>query len=131
LTICAAKSEIDVGLASIREEPQPADPDPDVPQSPVSCEAMSNESSGLDSLSEDEASGPILSEYISYVKTILGQLLRISLAIRKFGNKYRFEKADGALDENSFKEFRKHLTTVILMTFEDPEAKDPTVATAP
>lgn len=94
----------------------------------MSWEAISNESSRPDSLSGDEDSDPILSEYISYVKTILGQLLRISLAIRKSGNKYRFEKADAALDERTFEEFRKHLTTVILMAFEDSEAQKLTAA---
>lgn len=85
---------------------------------------MSNESSGPASSSGDETLDPILSEQISYAKTILSQLQRISLAIRKSGNKYRFEKADAALDERRFEEFRKHLTTVILIAFEDTEAKE-------
>ncbi|KAI9662762.1 MAG: hypothetical protein M1829_006157 [Trizodia sp. TS-e1964] len=121
---CIAKKEIDVVFAGDTKEPQPTEPDLGTPHSPVSWEAMSNESSGLDSLSEDEASDPTLSEYISYVKTILSQLLRISLAIRKSGNKYRFEKADAVLDERNFEDFRKHLTTVILMAFKDPGAEE-------
>jgi len=84
---------------------------------------MSNESSAPASSSGDETSDPVLSEQISYAKTILGQLQRISLAIRKSGNKYRFEKADAALNESRFEEFRKHLATVILMAFEDKRAE--------
>ncbi|KAH6869554.1 hypothetical protein B0T10DRAFT_281052 [Thelonectria olida] len=120
------ESKLDDGLATIREEFQsdPGDPDPDSPQSYVSWEAISNKSSGPASSSGDETLDPILSEQISYAKTILSQLQRISLAIRKSGNKYRFEKADAALDGNIFEEFRKHLTTIILIAFEDTEAKE-------
>ena len=65
-----------------------------------------------------------LSEPVSYVKTILNQLTRISIAIRKSGAKYRFERADEALNEADFDDFRKHLTTLILMRFEDLENRN-------
>ncbi|KAK6523153.1 hypothetical protein TWF694_006048 [Orbilia ellipsospora] len=97
---------------------------PDSPQSIESWEAMSNESGGISSSSNGEVSDPILSENISYIKTILSQLARISLAIRKSGNKYRFEKADAALNEDDYDEFRQHLTAIILRGFEDEDAKD-------
>ncbi|KAF3930997.1 hypothetical protein ABW20_dc0100926 [Dactylellina cionopaga] len=110
------------------EEPQPADSRPDSPLSIGSWEAMSNESDTPYSFSGDEASDPILSENISYVKMILSQLARISLAIRKSGNKYRFEKADAYFDDEHFEGFRKYLTTIILMGFEDQEAEKLTTA---
>lgn len=125
---CAANLDINVGMSGARDDLKPEDAYPDKPQSLASWEAMSNESSDMASLSGDEASDPFLSEYISYVKTILGQLVRISLAIRKSGNKYRFEKADKEFNEASFEEFRRHLTTIILMAFEDPEAQKLTTA---
>ena len=89
---------------------------------------MSNESSNPESLSGDETSDPFLAEYISFVKTILRQLLHISISIRKSGNKYKFGEVDAALDEGKFEKFRNHLTTVILMAYEDPEAEELTVA---
>ncbi|USP74753.1 hypothetical protein yc1106_02027 [Curvularia clavata] len=125
-SLVAEKSRLDGGLAIIEEEPQPdpEDMDPESPQSCGSWDAMSNESKASASSSGNETSDPFLSEQISYAKTILGQLQRISLAIRKSGNKYRFEKADATLDENRFEDFRKHLTTVILMAFEDKMARE-------
>ncbi|KAF3129499.1 hypothetical protein TWF594_010964 [Orbilia oligospora] len=98
---------------------------PGSPQSIESWEAMSDESSGTCSLSDGgDVSNPVLSENISYIKTILSQLARISIAIRKSGNRYRFEKVDAALDEKDYDEFRQHLTAIILRGFEDDDSKN-------
>ncbi|KAF3297187.1 hypothetical protein TWF132_008542 [Orbilia oligospora] len=106
-------------------ENTPEDSRPGSPQSIESWEAMSDESSGTGSLSDGgDVSNPVLSENISYIKTILSQLARISIAIRKSGNRYRFEKADAALDEKDYDEFRQHLTAIILRGFEDDDSKN-------
>ncbi|KAL6832172.1 hypothetical protein V8C40DRAFT_238033 [Trichoderma camerunense] len=55
------------------------------------------------------------SEQAFNIKTILGQLTRISTAIRRSGAKFRHEKADMALQEQNFEEFKAHLTFIILM----------------
>jgi hypothetical protein len=66
----------------------------------------------------------VLEEYISYVRTILDQLTRISLTIRRAGAKYRFERADKALEETEEVEaFRRHLTTIINSGFSDKDAE--------
>ncbi|RYP35697.1 hypothetical protein DL768_010977 [Monosporascus sp. mg162] len=91
------------------------------PESPLSWAVISG---GSDSLSEDSIEDPLVAEHVSYIKTILGQLSRLAVAIRKSGNKYRFEKIDASLDESAFKDFRKHLTVIILRAFEDPDAQD-------
>lgn len=69
------------------------------------------------------STNPVIAEHISYVRAILDQLTRISLAIRKAGTKYRFEEADVALDDGKFKDFRNHLTRIILRAHPDPEAE--------
>ncbi|EGX48305.1 hypothetical protein AOL_s00080g430 [Orbilia oligospora ATCC 24927] len=112
-------------LIGTEGENAPEDSRPDSPQSIESWEAMSDESSGTSSLSGGgDVSNPVLSENISYIKTILSQLARISVAIRKSGNRYRFEKADAALDEKDYDEFRQHLTAIILRGFEDDDSKN-------
>ncbi|CZR58258.1 uncharacterized protein PAC_08149 [Phialocephala subalpina] len=92
--------------------------------SPASWDAISNEGSGEDSLEMDDplSTDPVIAEHISYARTILDQLARISLAIRKAGTKYRFEKVDKALDVDAFKDFRSHLTRIILRAYSDTEA---------
>ncbi|KAF3172082.1 hypothetical protein TWF788_009525 [Orbilia oligospora] len=106
-------------------ENTPEDSRPGSPQSIESWEAMSDESSGTGSLSDGgDVSNPVLSENISYIKIILSQLARISIAIRKSGNRYRFEKADAALDEKDYDEFRQHLTAIILRGFQDDDSKN-------
>ncbi|KAK6519711.1 hypothetical protein TWF506_000011 [Arthrobotrys conoides] len=107
-----------------------ADRDSDEVQDIESWEAMSNESNSPDSSSGDESPDPFLSENISYIKTILTMLWRISQEIRKSGNKFRFAKADKSLDpdEDDVLEFRRHLTSIILRGFEDQEAGTLTTA---
>lgn len=61
-------------------------------------------------------------ENMGYITVILGQLSRISLAIRKAGSKYRFAKADCTFDESSFKDLKSNLTTIILRA--TPEVED-------
>lgn len=96
-------------------------PDAERPESPLSWAVISGAS---DSIPEDLViEDPIVAEHMSYVKSILGQLSRLAVAIRKSGNKDRFRKADASLDESTFAEFRKHLAVVILRAFEDPEAR--------
>lgn len=95
--------------------------DEERPESPLSWAVISGAS---DSLPEDlVVKDPIVAEHMSYVKSILGQLSRLAVAVRKSGNKDRFKKADSSLDDSAFVEFRKHLTVVILRAFEDPEAR--------
>jgi hypothetical protein len=98
----------------------------DSPQSPVSWTVLSKESSGQVSDSsqlEYDGLDPVLVEYASYVKTILDQLVRVTLAIRKSGNKYRFEDIDAQCNEGSFEAFRRYLVALILKPFEDEEAQ--------
>ncbi|ETS84480.1 hypothetical protein PFICI_02505 [Pestalotiopsis fici W106-1] len=95
--------------------------------SPASWDAISDEWSVPDSTRDLDALGmdPVMAECLSYVRISLDQLARTSLAIRKAGDKYRFEKIDAELKDNSFEEFRNHLTSIILRSLVDPqEAKD-------
>jgi hypothetical protein len=90
---------------------------PDSPHSPVSWDAMSAESSNLPSISSESDSrgmDNLYSENASYIRTILSQLVRITLAIRKSGNKYRFEEVDATCDQETFEPFRRHLTALVL-----------------
>lgn len=101
---------------------------PDSPSStdsPASWDAISDEQSNSDSSQAQHAPSmdPVMAECMSYVRTTLDQLARASLAIRKAGNKYRFEKADAELDEDTFEEFRSHLASITLRAFPDPEAQ--------
>lgn len=61
-------------------------------------------------------------ENMGYITVILGQLTRISLAIRKAGSKHRFDKADRTFDESNFKDLKSALTTIILRA--TPELED-------
>lgn len=54
-------------------------------------------------------------EQMFNIKLILGQLVRISTAIRRSGAKFRYRKADESLKEDDFMDFKTHLTAVILM----------------
>jgi len=67
---------------------------------------------------EDNEEDLGLTEYIVYVKTILNQLVKITLAIRKSGNKYRFEDVDANCDEAAFESFRRYLTALVLREHE-------------
>ncbi|GAW22554.1 hypothetical protein ANO14919_120940 [Xylariales sp. No.14919] len=98
---------------------------PSSTDSPASWDAISDERSNADSAQDQDAPSmdPVMAECMSYVKTTLDQLARVSLAIRKAGNKYRFEKADAELDADAFTDFRKHLASIILRAFPDPEAQ--------
>jgi hypothetical protein len=95
---------------------------PESPHTPVSWEAMSVESSSQVSASSQSDSA--LSEYIKYVKTILSQLVRVTIAIRKSGNKYRFEEVDAQCHDGRFESFRHHLATIILKSSEDDAARN-------
>lgn len=83
-------------------------------QSPDTWEAMSKESSDLSSESASKNSNSILSEYVSSIKTILDQLIRITLAIKKSGNRTRFEDIDSACEYDEYQEFFQLLVTVVL-----------------
>ncbi|KAK4167717.1 hypothetical protein QBC43DRAFT_311328 [Cladorrhinum sp. PSN259] len=90
-----------------------------------SWDAISNASGVNENLASlVEPANPLLDEHVLYIKTNINQLLRISSEIRKSGNKYRFGKIDGELEENSFSDFRQHLTAVILRGFHDDKAPD-------
>jgi len=71
----------------------------------------------------DSTSNSVLEEYISYVRTILDQLTRISLTIRRAGAKYRLERVDKTLkateETEEIKAFRQHLITIINSRFPD------------
>ena len=56
------------------------------------------------------------------IKTILGQLVRISTAVRRSGTKYRYRKADASLKEEDFEDLKSHLTFIILMGSIQPSA---------
>jgi hypothetical protein len=70
------------------------------------------------------------SEQMFNVKTILGQLARISTAIRRSGAKYRYRKADASLKEECFEDFKTHLTVVILMGSIEASTEEPADTTA-
>jgi hypothetical protein len=76
-----------------------------------------------------KADGPF-SEQMFNVKTILGQLTRISTAIRRSGAKYRYQKADATLKEELFEDFKTHLTVVILMGSIEANTEEPADTTA-
>jgi hypothetical protein len=76
-----------------------------------------------------KADGPF-SEQMFNVKTILGQLTRISTAIRRSGAKYRYQKADATLKEELFKDFKTHLTFIILMGSIEANTEEPANTTA-
>lgn len=61
----------------------------------------------------DDTNG-VFSEHMFSVKAILGQLARISTAIRRSGAKYRYRKADSSLKVEDYKDFEDHLTLVVL-----------------
>ncbi|KAL6906954.1 hypothetical protein GGI43DRAFT_247445 [Trichoderma evansii] len=91
-------------------------------------EVLSDEESVEDNASSnsgsDSTNNSVLEEYISYVRTILDQLTRISLTIRRDGAMYRVERADKALKETEeVKAFRQHLTTIINSEFPDKDAE--------
>ncbi|KAI0401305.1 hypothetical protein F4802DRAFT_433418 [Xylaria palmicola] len=101
---------------------------PSSTDSPASWDAISECSNPGSAHDYDEPSmDPVMAECLAYVKITLDQLARISLAIRKSGDKYRFEKADAELNEESFEEFRNHLVSVIRRAFPDPKAQALTV----
>ena len=83
-------------------------------QSPDTWDVMSKESGDISSESESTNSNPILSEYVSDMKTILDQLIRITLAIRKSGNRTMFEDIDKTCEYGQYQEFSRLLVTVIL-----------------
>jgi hypothetical protein len=79
------------------------------------------------SSSAGETSDPEMSEAVFYIKMILSQLTRITMAIRKASTKYRFDAIDQVLQERekeqSFVDFRTHLTSIILSGFYDPRSE--------
>lgn len=102
----------------------------EVQSSSTKSEALPNEEpeivedGALSNSGSISTNNSILEEYISYVRTILDQLTRISLTIRRSGAKYRFERADKALKETEeVKTFRQHLTTIINSGFPDKDAE--------
>lgn len=82
------------------------------------------EDNSLSNSGSTSTNNSALEEYISYVRTILDQLTRISLTIRRAGAKYRFERTDKALKETEeVKAFRQHLTAIINSGFPDEDAE--------
>jgi len=86
----------------------------ETPSSPDSWEVMSRESGGASSESGSADSDSSLSECISNIHIMLDQLMRITLAIRKSGNRTRFEDIDNGCDEAGYLDYRQWLTTIIL-----------------
>jgi hypothetical protein len=88
--------------------------------------AFSTEGSETVSLpSIGKTDGPF-SEQMFNIKTILGQLVRISTALRRSGTKYRYRKADASLKEKDFEDFKEHLTFVVIFGFWiPPNAEEP------
>jgi hypothetical protein len=88
---------------------------------------MSAESSNLPSISsESDGRGidHLYSENASYIRTTLSQLVRITLAIRKSGNKYRFEEVDATCDHETFESFYRHLTALVLKGSDNEAAQE-------
>lgn len=123
ITIVLAISEGHEPLGSSIDDDADSSPGID---SPASWDAISADSSDPESLPpppEAPDIDPAISEYLSYIRTSLDHLARMSLAIRKAGNKYRYEKADEALDEAAFQDFHDHLAKIILRAIGDDEAE--------
>lgn len=92
---------------------------------PPSCDAISDEWNDSDSFMHHKVPvgvDLIAAECLSYIRTALDRLAWLSLAIRKAGSKYRFRKADKALDESAFTGFRVYLTRIILKEVCDLDA---------
>jgi hypothetical protein len=95
-----------------------------ISEAPPDEESESVEDDALSNSGSTSTDNSVLEEYISYVRTILDQLTRISLTIRRAGAKYRFERADKAFKETEeVKAFRQHLTTIINSGFPDKDAE--------
>jgi hypothetical protein len=93
-------------------------------EEPPDEESESVEDNSLSNSGSTSTNNSVLEEYISYVRTILDQLTRISLTIRRAGAKYRFERADKALKETEeIWKFSKHLTAIINSGFPDKDAE--------
>ncbi|KAF3396793.1 hypothetical protein DPV78_007762 [Talaromyces pinophilus] len=93
-------------------------------EEPTDEESESVDDKSLSNSISSSTNHSVLEEYISYVRTILDQLTRISLTIRRAGAKYRFEKIDKALKETEeVKAFRQHLTAIINSGFPDKDAE--------
>lgn len=92
--------------------------------SPASWDSISTEGSDPDFSPRGDTLGmdQFIVEHISYVWTILDQLTRKSFAIREAGTMHWFEEVDAALDYDAFKDFRSHLTSIILGTHPHHEA---------
>ncbi|KAF2821888.1 hypothetical protein CC86DRAFT_386241 [Ophiobolus disseminans] len=125
-------SGTDVSLSPIEEDVRSEQSWPDSPHSHVSWEVMSKESgdpASDESQTEDDSPHLGLTECILYIKTILNQFVKITLAIRRSGNKYRFEDIDASCDEAAFEPFQQGLVALILKTYEGnlQEAKELTV----
>ncbi|CAN9153620.1 unnamed protein product [Alternaria alternata] len=95
-------------------------------QSPDSWEVMSRESSGMSSETESINSNSVLSEHILNINTILDQLIRITLAIRKSGNRTRYEDIDNDCDEGDYQDFAQLLTATILRAHGNPAVQEDT-----
>ncbi|KAK3682966.1 hypothetical protein B0T22DRAFT_522568 [Podospora appendiculata] len=54
-------------------------------------------------------------EEMGNIQTILQELARISMAVRKSSSKYRFQKADASLREEDYDELKSHLTCLMLI----------------
>ena len=74
-------------------------------------------------VSDGEAEDPF-SEQKENIQTILNELARISMAIRKSGSKYRYQKADASLREEEFDDFKNHLTVLILLASGDAQSHE-------
>ncbi|KAH7153569.1 hypothetical protein EDB81DRAFT_791617 [Dactylonectria macrodidyma] len=90
------------------------------PESPLSWATSSNTSDALSGYCIED---PLVAEQVLYIKTILSQLSRLAVDVRKSEYKYKFGDTDDSLDESAYDDFRKHLTVVILRAIEDPYAQ--------
>ncbi|KAI0465830.1 hypothetical protein F4859DRAFT_527711 [Xylaria cf. heliscus] len=92
--------------------------------SPASWDAISDEWSNPDTAQSQDAASmdPMMTEYMSYIRTSLDHLARISLFIRRAGNMFRFERVDVELDERTFEELWNYLSSIILKAFPNPKA---------
>ena len=87
--------------------------------------SFSTDDSDTYSLPSISKADGLFSEPMLNIKAILGQLTRISTAIRQSGAKYRYRKADASLKKKDFEEFKTHLTVVILMNSVEAKNEEP------
>lgn len=95
-------------------------PEPEYGASAADSGSSGGENDSNSTVTDGEVENPF-SEQMENVQTILNQLARISMAIRRSGSKYRHHKADSSLLEEEFDDFKNHLAVLILLASSDAQ----------